>query len=109
MQSTDDKRYLSRTLEATIHIGLTALLTAACLLILLPFLPLLAWGIIIAVAAYPSFCKLRKMLGERTALPAILFTVALLAVLIVPVFLLADSLIGAIQTVAAAVKSGNAV
>jgi predicted PurR-regulated permease PerM len=45
-------------LEASIHIGLAILLSTACLLILRPFLPLLAWGIIIALSAYPVFQKL---------------------------------------------------
>ena len=44
-----------RALEASIHIGLTVLLVTACLLILRPFIPLIAWGIIIAVALYPGF------------------------------------------------------
>ena len=88
-----DKAAINRALEVSIHIGLAFLLAIACLLILHPFIPLLAWGIIIAVAAYPAFKKLQKLLGQRGALAAVVFTVALLAVLIVPVFLLADSLI----------------
>jgi len=48
-----DKAQLNLALEASIYIGLAILLAAACLLILLPFIPLLAWGIIISVAAYP--------------------------------------------------------
>ena len=46
--------HVSRALEVSIHVGLLILLTAACLLILRPFIPLIAWGIIIAIATYPA-------------------------------------------------------
>ncbi len=101
-----DKTRMSQALEVSVHIGLAFLLAAACLRILLPFLPLLAWGIIIAVAAYPTFKKLEKLMGGRGVLPAVLFTLLLLSILILPVYLLADSLIGGIQAVTAHVKSG---
>ena len=92
---------INRALEASIHIGLTVLLATACLLILRPFIPLLAWGIIIAVAAYPAFESLQKLMGGRGVLAAVLFTLLLLAVLILPVFLLAGSLVEGVQAVSA--------
>ena len=104
-----DKAQINQALEASIHIGLAILLTIACLFILLPFIPLLAWGVIIAVAAYPTFKKLEKLMGGRGVLAAVLFTLALLAVLILPVFLLAGSLIDGVQVVTAHVKSGAAI
>ena len=48
--SVSDKAYINRAMEASIHIGLTVLLAIACLMILKPFLPLIAWGIIILSA-----------------------------------------------------------
>ena len=50
-----DRTQPNPALEISIHIGLAILLATACLLILRPFIPLLTWGIIIAVAAYPGF------------------------------------------------------
>jgi predicted PurR-regulated permease PerM len=102
-----DKAYVNRALEVFIHIGLTVLLATACLLILLPFIPLIAWGIIIAVAAYPAFKKLEAVLGGRGGLAAVVFTVILLAVLIVPVVLLAQSMVEGIQTLTAHFKDGT--
>ena len=83
-QPAYDKAQLNLALEASIYIGLAILLAIACLLILLPFIPLLAWGIIIAVATYPGFRKLQKVLGGRETLAAVVCTLILLAVLIVP-------------------------
>ena len=102
-----DRTQVNLALEASIHIGLTILLVTACLVILRPFIPLLAWGIIIAVSAYPGFQKLQLVLGGRGALAAILFTVLLLAFLIVPVVLLAETLVEGAQTLAAHFKDGT--
>jgi predicted PurR-regulated permease PerM len=68
-QHVNEKSDVNRALEASIHIGLTALLATACLLSMLPFIPLIAWGIIIAVAAYPTFKKLQAVLGGRGGWP----------------------------------------
>jgi len=102
-----DRTQVNLALEASIHVGLAILLATACLLILRPFIPLLAWGIIIAVSAYPAFQKLQLALGGRGVLAAILFTVLLLAFLIVPVVLLAETLVEGVQTLAAHLREGS--
>jgi predicted PurR-regulated permease PerM len=105
----DDRTQLKLALEVSIHIGLAILLSTACLLILLPFIPLIAWGVIIAVAAYPGFQAVQRALGGRGVLTAVLFAVLFLALLIVPVVLLADTLIDGVQTLAAHLKEGTGV
>ena len=102
-----DKTRVSQTLEVSIHIGLAFLLVAACLLILLPFVPLIAWGIIIAVALHPAFRKLQGLLGGRGGLAALVCTLILLAVLILPVVLLGQSLADGVMAVAARLKGGT--
>ena len=62
-----DKSYLNRALEVSIHIGLVTLLAAVCLLILSPFIAVVAWGLIIAIAGYPGYCRLQKLLGGELA------------------------------------------
>ena len=106
-QPPQDRTQTNRALEASINIGLAVLLTAACLLILLPFIPLVAWGIIIAVAAYPGFQKLQLRLGGRGGWSAVVFCVVLLALLIVPMVLLAGTLVDGVQTLAAHFKEGT--
>ena len=102
-----DKTYLSRALEVSIHVGLFILLAATCLLILRPFLPLTAWGIVIAIAAYPGYLRLKKFLGGRNGLAAVVCTLLLLAVLIVPVVLLTGSLVEGVQSLATRLKEGT--
>src|SRR5271170_510390 len=105
--SPQNKDYIRRALEVTIHVGLVALLTAACLMILLPFLPLVAWGIIIAIAVFPAYRRLRSMVGERGKLAAILFTLLFLAILIVPIALLADTMVEGFHTLTVHIKDGT--
>jgi predicted PurR-regulated permease PerM len=106
---TTQKAQLNLALEASIYIGLAILLAAACLLILRPFIPLLTWGIIIAVAIYPGFRRLQKVLGGRETLAGVVCTLILLAVLIVPAILLGESLVDGIQSVTAHLRQGNAI
>jgi predicted PurR-regulated permease PerM len=106
-QASYDRAYIRRTLEGAIHIGLAIALVAVCLLILRPFVPLVVWGIIIAIASYPAFQKLQSALGGRGGLAAILWTVLLLAALILPVVLLAQSVVAGIRPLAARLKDGT--
>jgi len=106
-QDTLDKAYLSRALEVSIHVGLFIFLATACLLILRPFLPLTAWGIVIAIAVYPGFVKVKNLLGGRNGLAATVCTLLLLAVLIVPVVLLTGSLVEGAQSLAARLNEGT--
>jgi len=105
----DNKHYVNRAVEASTHIGLIFLLAAACFLLLRPFLPLITWGIIIAIAVYPGYEKLQLALRGRGVVSSVLITILLLALLVVPVGLLAGTLVGGIQTVAAHFKDGTAI
>jgi predicted PurR-regulated permease PerM len=102
-----DEDFTNRALEVFIHVGLLVLLIAACVAILRPFASLIAWGIIIAIAVYPGYRKLKDALGGRGGLAAVLCTVVLLAILFVPVALLTQTLIQGIQSVAAHVNDGT--
>ena len=105
-QSASTRASVNRAVEVSIHVGLLILLATACLLILYPFIPLVTWGIIIAVAAYPGFQKLQRLVGDRAVLAAVLFTLVLLAVVIVPAVLLGRSLVEGAQAGAAKFKAG---
>ena len=102
-----DEAYVSRVLDAFINISLTALLVISCLLILKPFVPLLVWGVIIAIASYPRFEKLKNSLGGRGGLTAVVWTVLLLLILIVPIFLFARSIVESVQNVIARLRDGT--
>lgn len=104
---TDDSRYLRRALDVSIHIGLVILLVIACLWIVRPFIPLVVWGIIIAISIYPGYAKLGKALSGRAGLAATVCTLIMLAVLIAPVVLLGGTVFEGAQNLTARLKDGT--
>ena len=92
-QPSNDKLFTAKALEATITIGIVLLLLYWCFKIGQPFIQIIAWGIIIAVAIYPAYNRLKSLLGGRGRLAAILITLLALVILLVPTFMLSESLI----------------
>ena len=81
----------NRSIELLIRIGFLILLVAASLMILAPFMIILIWGVIIAVAQFPLFKRAVNVLGDRKTLTAVLFTLAGLTAIIIPSLMLAES------------------
>lgn len=102
----DDKR-IRRIIEGMIRIGVLIFILGWCFQIMSPFISLLLWGLIIAVAEFPIYNGLRKKFKGRNKLAASLITAALLAVIIVPTWLLADSLYEGVQHLREAYQSGQ--
>jgi len=99
--------YVRRALEVSIHVGLLVLLLAACLFILGPFLPLLCWGVVIAIAVYPGYRRLQLLMGGRRVLAAVVCTVFLVTLVIVPLVLLTGSLVDGVQSLVTRLKEGS--
>jgi len=85
--------FTKNSIEAVIRIGLLLLLASWCFKIITPFIVPVMWGIIIAVAIYPLFCKLKNALGGRNKLAATVYTLVALACLISPTVMISDSII----------------
>jgi predicted PurR-regulated permease PerM len=105
--SSDDKLFHRRAIEAAIRIGLVFLLVLWCFNIVKPFILLVLWGAIIAVAVYPLFIKLHSMLGGRQKLAATLMTLIALAMLVTPSVMLSESAIENSHTLAKQIKEGT--
>jgi predicted PurR-regulated permease PerM len=93
-QSTpsQDSFKTQRIVDLFIRIALIALFFTWCFKIVAPFIPPLLWGVIIAVAVYPAYKGLAKRLGGNTKLAATIIVLVGLLVLIVPSYILGDSL-----------------
>jgi predicted PurR-regulated permease PerM len=102
-----NKEYVDRAVEVSINVGLLVLLSAVCFYILRPFLLLVVWGIIIAIAVYPAYRSFARLLGERGTLAAVLLTLLMLSVLIVPCILLTGTLVEGVQSVTGQLKDGT--
>ncbi len=82
--SGPDPVVVKSIIEAGIRLGLLFLLAAFALKVLAPFINLVLWATIIAVAVYPLFQWLTKKLGGRTKLAATLFVLVSLALILIP-------------------------
>jgi len=103
----EERRYLNLTVEAAVRLAILVALVVACLHVLWPFgLPVI-WGVIIAVAVWPLFRRLMAVLGERQRLAAVLFTLLALALLLVPSWLLAESVTGALVSTGKELAAGT--
>ena len=88
-QRRDESREetVQRAVEAAIRIGVIALLALWVFQIMGPFIQPIVWGAIIAVAAATPYHWLRRSLGGRSGLAAVVFTLVALVVLITPTVL----------------------
>lgn len=105
--SVADKTHIARAREVFIRMSLLAILGISCFLLLRPFLDVIMAGIIIAVAIYPSQQALKKVLGGRANWAAVLCSVLLLVVTLLPAYLLAGTLADGIRNVAGQLKGGQ--
>jgi predicted PurR-regulated permease PerM len=106
-QPSDDKLFVARALEASIHIGLVGLLIFWCFKISRPFIGIIVWGIIIAIAIHPIYSRLKSALGGRDRLAATLITLLALILLLVPTIMLSDSLIQTTREFSAQLEDGT--
>jgi predicted PurR-regulated permease PerM len=95
-----DRSHLNRAVEVSIHLGLILLLAIACFRILSPFIAVVAWGLIIAIAGYPGYRRMKGLLGGRGGVASVFFTILLLGILIVPIALLAQTLVDGFHALA---------
>ena len=65
------------------------------------------WGIIIAVATYPGYCRLLAPLGERRGLAATVVALLMLVLLIGPTIILAETLVDGAQQLAKGLTDGT--
>jgi len=96
-------------IEISIYLLLIFALVTWCLQIVMPFVSFLVWGTIIAVAVHRPFLKLCAALGERRKLAVLIFVVAGLAIIVVPTWMFAGSLVDSGREFKAGLESGQMV
>ena len=102
-----NEEFTQQALEATLRIGAVALLAVWCYEIVRPFIVAIVWGIIIAVAVFPVYRRLRSLLGEREKTAAVVLTVALLLLLVVPLIILVSLIAENLQALSRQLQDGT--
>jgi len=104
MNSSD---FTQNTIEAAVRLGLLLLLATWCFKIIMPFIVPVVWGVIIAVAIFPLFLKLKSALGDKNKLAATVYTLLALALLITPTVMISNSVIDTSALITERYESGT--
>jgi predicted PurR-regulated permease PerM len=94
-------------IQFAIRLGLLAFLIYWTTLLIRPFVPILAWSIVLAVAFHPVFESLSGALGRRPKLAATILTVINLAIVIGPATWLGLSAVDGLKAIAGNLGAGN--
>ena len=94
-------------IEVFIRLGMIILILGWCLQIVAPFVGIVVWATIIAIAADSPFNRLCAWCGGRRALAATLAVALTLVAFAVPTVLLSETLVSGAQTYANDLASGN--
>jgi len=98
---------LHRSIEIFIRIGLIVLLLLWAFRIISPFIDLLAWSAILAIALYPVCQFIAKRMGGKIGRASIVLTLLLIALIILPTVQLVISSVDNAKEVAAQLQEGT--
>lgn len=105
---TDFSNYsIDKIVDIIIRLGLLFLLLSWCFSILKPFIFVLIWGAIIAISVYPAYNRLVKLLRGRKVIPSIVVALVMLSVLVIPGWILTESMIGGIGHIQETYQQGQ--
>jgi predicted PurR-regulated permease PerM len=95
MEDREEKNIIgeSKSIDLIIRIMLIAVLFVWCIMIILPFVIPVLWGIILAITLYPLYKKLLNLLKGKKVLASTITTSILLILLIVPLVWLISSVV----------------
>ncbi len=96
-------------IQLVIRLGLLAVLIVWTLVLIRPFVPILAWSVVLAVALNPVFQRLAKILGGRPKLAAAILTLIALAIVIGPATWLGLGAVDGIKDLAGQLTAGEVV
>ena len=105
--TTEVKLSSGQIFDITIQLVVGAVFAIASYRILSPFINLMVWGGVIAIAVHPLFTKATDMLGGRRKLAVTLFVLIGLAIIVVPVVIMSTSLFESAESLSESVEEGN--
>jgi predicted PurR-regulated permease PerM len=93
--------------DTTIRLFILILIVAWCLLIMYPFISIMLWSLILALAIYPLHKKLSEKLGGKPKWASFIIIFSILVIVFLPTWLLIDSLIDQVKALKASYDSGT--
>lgn len=101
-QSTNNSVY-----DTTIRMFIIFLIVGWCLAIMYPFVSIILWSLILALAMLPLHRSLAKKMGNRPKLASFIIVFSILVIIILPISLLIGSLIDEVKVLKASFDSGT--
>jgi len=102
-----DERVMDLSLNVALRLTVVAFLVFWCFMILRPFVIVMLWAVILAVAFEGLYEKINGVLGGRRGPAATLFAILAIAALVVPSYTIGGSLVGSVRSVQAAMAEGT--
>ena len=101
-QTSDNTIY-----DTTIRILILLGIIAWCVLIMFPFIHILLWSLILAIAFYPLHSRLSKRIGGRPKLASIIIVLSIMIIIILPAGLLIGSLVEEVKVLKVSYDNGT--
>jgi predicted PurR-regulated permease PerM len=109
LNAADDATFQRNMMSSFIQIAALVILVSYCLAIVGPFVSLVIWGIVLAVAIHPLHQKLAAAMGGKEKAAATVMILIGVVIVIVPGWMMTKSIIGSITALAAEMKAGTLV
>jgi len=107
MNAPQERDYLGKALDIAVRLLVIGIILLSAVRIFSPFLSAVVWAIVIAIALYPIYEKIAALVGGRRKVAGALFIVISLALVIVPAWLMTDSLLDATVRIVKKAEAGT--
>ena len=104
--SAADRNFQKNAMASFVQIAAMVVLIVWCLRIIAPFISVILWGMIIAVALYPLHVVLARKLGGREKTSATVFVLLGLTILLMPAYLFTESSVSTLKSVSEQLNNG---
>ncbi|APO72243.1 permease protein (plasmid) [Rhizobium gallicum] len=95
------------TVSDLVRLGIIGLFAYWTMILIAPFALIVVWSAILAVALFPMFEALARLIGNRPVIAATVIVVACLVLIIAPLALVAVNFVDAIQAFVAKLRAEN--
>jgi predicted PurR-regulated permease PerM len=95
----------TQKIERNLGWAVVLLLFFGCLLVLRPFVSALLWAVVLCISSWPIYRRLLGWLGNRRTLAALVMTLAMILIVLLPFFIVVMTLADNIQELTSATRS----
>ena len=96
-----------KVIDPAVRLFLVGILSAWCFMLLRPFIEIILWGVILAIALFPIFLWLKAFIGGRDKIAATLLTLLGVLVIVGPVSVMATVFVSNAQDFADHLAAGT--